>query len=267
MFNPTAIVIDAFVEELKSTYLRMYSVLEPDFPGFIAFVGQMALEKIANSDAPYHDLYHTIMVADVGQEILNGKHISQGGVSPRDWLHFTISLLCHDIGYVRGACQGDGNGRYVVDAKGETITLPRGATDASLTPYHVDRSKMFVEQRFGDVALIDIEIILANIEHTRFPPPDTDVYKDTKGYPGLLRAADLVGQIADINYTRKSAALFSEFQETGAVQNLGYTSAADVRTSYPKFFWGIISPLIQDAMRFTYTSLKRDKKDPVQKPL
>src|SRR5215469_12457381 len=48
----------------------------------------------------------------VGQEILRGKHISEGGVTPRDWLHFIISLLCHDIGYVRGVCRGDGNGQY-----------------------------------------------------------------------------------------------------------------------------------------------------------
>ena len=47
------------------------------------------------------------MVTLVGQEILRGKHVSVGGISPRDWLHFIISLLCHDIGYVRGICQGD----------------------------------------------------------------------------------------------------------------------------------------------------------------
>ena len=33
----------------------------------------------------------------VGQEILRGRHISVGGVTPRDWLHFIVSLLCHDM--------------------------------------------------------------------------------------------------------------------------------------------------------------------------
>ena len=41
------------------------------------------------------------------KEILRGRHIRQGGVTPSDWLHFMISLLCHDIGYVRGVCRAD----------------------------------------------------------------------------------------------------------------------------------------------------------------
>lgn len=250
MFNPTALVIDAFVEKMKETYLRTYGILEPDFPDMIAFVGRMALEKIANSDAPYHDLHHTIMVTEVGQEILKGKHILEGGVKPRDWMHFMLSCLCHDIGYVRGACRGDRAGQYVIDGEGNTVTLPAGATDASLTPYHVARSKLFVEQRFGAVRLIDTEVVLANIEHTRFPVPDAEEYRDIRGFPGLMRAADFIGQIADINYARKSAALFAEFQETGVAQKLGYAHAGDLRKDYPEFFWRIVSPLIQEALRF-----------------
>ena len=50
MFNPTAVVIGAFVEELKRSYIETYTNLEPDYPGIIAYVGNMALELIANSD-------------------------------------------------------------------------------------------------------------------------------------------------------------------------------------------------------------------------
>src|SRR4051812_38726434 len=87
MFNPTEIVIEAFVGELKSKYGTIYGVLEPAYPDIIGFVGRLALENIANSDAAYHDMNHTIMVSLVGQEILLGKHTSEGGVTPRDWLH------------------------------------------------------------------------------------------------------------------------------------------------------------------------------------
>ena len=163
MFNPTQLVIDAFVNELKDRYLRIYGLLEPEFPNVIAFCGRMALESIANSDAPYHDVNHTIMVTLVGQEILKGKHLSEGGVSPADWLHFVISLLCHDIGYVRGVCRGDRGGRYVTGPEGDTVSLPRGATDASLTPYHINRSKLFVRERCDNVKLINAYIIEANI--------------------------------------------------------------------------------------------------------
>jgi hypothetical protein len=48
------------------------------------------------------------------QEILRGKHFREGGVSPHDWLHVIIALLCHDMGYVRGVCREDGDGYYIL---------------------------------------------------------------------------------------------------------------------------------------------------------
>jgi hypothetical protein len=92
-------------------------------------------------------------------------------VTPHDWLHFIVSLLTHDIGYVRGICRGDGNGSYVINLAGDRATLPEGATDASMAPYHVARSKLFVRERGATATLIhfDTAQIEANIEHTRFP--------------------------------------------------------------------------------------------------
>jgi hypothetical protein len=63
-------------------YERTYGLLEPSYPGILNFVAQLALENIATSDAAYHDVNHTIMVTLVGQEILRGRHISVGGVTP-----------------------------------------------------------------------------------------------------------------------------------------------------------------------------------------
>ena len=87
MFNPTEIVIQAFVRHLQHMYGQIYGVLEPAYPDIIGFVARLSLENIADSDAVYHDMNHTIMVTLVGQEILRGKHIRDGGVTPRDWLH------------------------------------------------------------------------------------------------------------------------------------------------------------------------------------
>ena len=250
MFNATQLVIDAFVDKLRDDYFRMYGILEPEYPNIISFVARMAMENIANSDALYHDVFHTISVAEVGQEILRGKHLIEGGVSPRDWLHFVISLMCHDIGYVRGVCRQDKDGHYVIDTDGSTTTLPEGATDASLTPYHVNRGQIFVRERFGHVGLIDAEEIARNIENTRFPVPDDSDYKATDDYPGLLRAADLIGQMADINYLRKGAALYYEFEENGTNKALGYTNPAKLSNSYPGFFWHMVTPYIRDALRY-----------------
>jgi hypothetical protein len=59
------------------------------------------------------------------------------------------------------------------------IELPRGASDAALAPYHVDRSKVFARERFAYNALIDPARLARNIELTRFPVPDDDDHAET----------------------------------------------------------------------------------------
>jgi len=250
MFNPTELVINGFVKQLQIAYRRNYGNLEVSNSDIIAWAGRMALEHFANSDALYHNMEHTIMVTNVGQEILRGKHIREGGVSHRDWLNFIISLLCHDIGHVRGICRDDSEGSYTTGLKNEMITLPQDTTDASMSPYHVDRGKLFIHERFGGNALIDAKIIAANIELTRFPVPNDSDHQSTSSYPGLVRAADLIGQLADPHYLRKLPALFYEFQETGVNEKLGYKSAYDLRTSYPSFYWDNVSRYIQPALHY-----------------
>lgn len=252
MFNPTQILIERFVAELRLMYERTYGLLEPDYPDIIGFVARLALENIATSDAAYHDVNHTIMVTMVGQEILRGRHVSIGGVTPQDWLHFVVSLLCHDIGYVRGICRGDRDGHYVSNLAGDTVSVPDGSTDAALTPYHVARSKLFVRERFGKIGLSHLNSVQieTNIEHTRFPVPADEQHAATDDLPGLLRAADLIGQLADIDYLRKTSALFTEFRETGMAAKLKYESAADLRANYPNFFWQVVRPYIEDALRY-----------------
>ncbi|NER08512.1 MAG: metal-dependent phosphohydrolase, partial [Okeania sp. SIO3C4] len=108
MFNPTQQLITSFVQELQKGYDQNYGGLKSDYANIIVWSGRMALENIANGDALYHNVEHTILVTLVGQELLRGKHIRDGGVSCEDWLHFMVSLLCHDIGYIKGVCRADG---------------------------------------------------------------------------------------------------------------------------------------------------------------
>ncbi len=252
MFNPTKLLIDSFVSEVKTGYHSAYGGLKSDYSEIIAWVGNMALENIANSNALYHNVEHTIFVTLVGQEILRGKHIREGGVSCEDWLHFVISLVCHDIGYVKGVCRQDRVALrvYATGLDGRTVTLPLGSSDASLTPYHVDRGKLFVEERFGGHKLINSEIIKNNIELTRFPVPLDCDHKDTINYPGLVRAADLIGQLSDPRYLQKIPALFYEFEETGVNKQLGYYHPEDLRLNYPSFYWSAVYPYIQDAIDY-----------------
>ena len=90
----------------------------------------------------------------------------------------------------------------------------------------------------------------ANIEHTRFPVPEDEQHSSTADYPGLLRAADLIGQMADVNYLRKIPALFAEFRETGINEKLGFRNPEDLRRAYPRFFWSKVKPYIGDALDY-----------------
>jgi hypothetical protein len=114
----------------------------------------------------------------------------------------------------------------------------------------VARGKIFVNERFGRAAALDEAVILNNIEHTLFPVPQLGEYAETHSYPGLVRAADLIGQLSDIGYLRKIGALFREFQETGTAEKLGYKNADDLRMGYPGFFWKAVTPYIGDGMRY-----------------
>ncbi|BAZ21890.1 hypothetical protein NIES4073_27700 [Kalymmatonema gypsitolerans NIES-4073] len=252
MFNATEILIDAFVAQIREGYRRTYGCLKNDYQDIIAWAGNMALENIANSDALYHNVEHSILVTLVGQEILRGKHIREGGVSSEDWLHFMISLVCHDIGYVKGVCRQDreDEGLYATGKDAKMIPLPPGASDASLTPYHVDRAKLFIDERFGGHKLIDSQVIKSNIELTRFPVPAAEDHQDTNNFAGLVRAADLIGQLSDPRYLKKITSLFYEFEETGMNRVLGYETPGDLRKNYAKFYWNVVYPYIKDALRY-----------------
>lgn len=250
IFNPTELVMEAFVARLEEAYRRNYGDMQSANTSIISWAGRMALEHFANSDALYHNMEHTIMVTMVGQEMLRGKHIREGGVSNRDWMNFIVSLLCHDIGHIRGICREDTETRFATGIEGKSIELPMGSTDAALSPYHVDRGKLFIRERFGGNPYLDAETIASNIELTRFPVPADSDHQTTNTYPGLVRAADLIGQLADPHYIRKLPALFYEFQETGVNQELNYHTPHDLYRSYPAFYWNQVSRYIQDALRY-----------------
>jgi hypothetical protein len=249
MFNATTLLADALGRHLAETYRRIFGGREPEYGRVLDSAGKLVIERIANSDALYHSTNHTALVTLVGEAILRGRLLKQP-IEPTDWLHFMLALLAHDIGYVRGVCQGDKADRFVVDESGATVTLPRGASDAALGPYHVDRSKIAVRARFKSVPGVDAERIARAIEMTRFPIPDDGKHGETDTEPGLVRAADLIGQLADPLYMRRLNALYYEFVETGMAARCGYTSPADMVDKYPTFFWKTVEPYIGDALRY-----------------
>src|ERR1700746_194444 len=166
----------------------------------IPFAARLALECIGNSDALYHNVEHTMLVTLAGHDILIGRALLRP-TTAGDYSHFLLAGLGHDIGYVRGVVQGDEDDCFVADVNGRPIRLPRGASDAALAPYHVDRSKLFALERLDATEHLDAARIARAIEYTRVPyapPPSNDDLHDEEGL--LLRAADLIGQLGDPNY-------------------------------------------------------------------
>jgi hypothetical protein len=220
----------------------------------LPFAARLTLECIGNSDALYHDIEHTMLVTLVGHDILAGRAL-QRTTTATDYANFILACLAHDIGYVRGIVQGDNDrdGTYVADLSGRKVKLPVGSSDAALGPYHVDRSKLFVVERLDATDEVDAGRIARAIEYTRLPYADTpkediDDLNEEEGL--LLRAADLIGQLGDPNYMRKSNRLFHEFQETGLNKTLGYATPADIVYKFPQFYWTNVAPQIQLAIGY-----------------
>ena len=203
----------------------------------LPYAARLALECIGNSDALYHNVEHTMLVTLAGHDILIGRALLRP-TTAGDYANFILACLVHDIGYVRGIVQGDEDDCFVADVNGRTVRLPRGASDAALAPYHVDRSKLFALERLDATEHLDAARIARAIEYTRVPyapPSSNDDLHDEEGL--LLRAADLIGQLGDPNYMRKSNALFYEFEEIGLNKTLGYETAADIVYKFPQFYW------------------------------
>jgi hypothetical protein len=223
-----------------------------DLTKVLPFAARLTLECIGNSDALYHDIEHTMLVTLVGHDILVGRAL-QRTTTATDYANFILACLTHDIGYVRGIVQSDEDGIYVADLSGRKVELPIGSSDAALAPYHVDRSKLYVIERLDSVEEVDAARIARAIEYTRFPyaPAPSGEVDDLNEEEGLLlRAADLIGQLGDPNYMRKSNALFHEFEEIGLNKKLGYRTPADIVYKFPQFYWTNVAPQIQLAIRY-----------------
>lgn len=248
MITIASLTADALQSFLVADLNRTFGSSQTSIAEAVGSVAHIAIEGIGNSDALYHTLEHTLLVTLVGRDILRGRALTEH-TTPKDWAHFLIACLLHDIGYVRGALKDDGETEFVADGRGGRISLPRGASDASLEPYHVERSKLFVRERIGRTALLDAERIAEAIEATRFPVGEVSA-GEPGSEPALVRAADLIGQLGDPHYLRKANALYAEFNENGINQRLGYQSPADLVERYPDFFWQSVSPYLGPAIRY-----------------
>jgi hypothetical protein len=244
----TAIAAHKLGNFLTRDFRRIFGSAHNDDAERLGSAARATIECIARSDALYHNYEHTLQVTMVGRDILQGMMVSQR-IEPADYGHLIAACLLHDIGYVRGVLSGDTETEFVIDASGKKISLPRGASDAALTPYHVDRSKIFAFERLDKVPNLDAARVAEAIEMTRFPVPQ-GFRRESGLEPKLVQAADLIGQLGDPLYSRKANALYWEFEEIGMNRQLGYSSPADIIEKYPAFFWNSVSAHLDDGIKY-----------------
>jgi hypothetical protein len=250
MITVPALAAEALGSFLSEDMKRRFGSSHARLTELIPSVARLALECIGNTDALYHNVEHTMLVTLVGHDIMKGRALLAPTL-PGDYAHFIVACLMHDIGYVRGILKGDEADEFIIDAQGGKVRLPRGSSDAALTPYHVDRSKLFVLSRIETIDGLDAARIARAIEYTRFPiSVSADEKNETEDEGMLLRAADMIGQLGDPQYLRKTNALYHEFKEIGINAQYGYTTPADLIDGYSQFYWSRISPYVQAAMRY-----------------
>ena len=239
MLDIIKILTEEFVELLDASYRTAFADLKPEIGYLITQNAERIIQTIASSNTLYHNAEHTIQVTLVGQAILQGKLIADDDITPEIWLNFIMSLLCHDIGYVPDICKSD-----------DSESANNNASDAVLMSVHIDRGKQFVEEFFSDQSAIDIDFIQDCIERTRFPVPEAGDYQLTDDYPGLVRGADLIGQLSDPRYINKLPAVFFEFEESGYNEITGYKQPGDLLRNYASFYERSVEPYVQETLKY-----------------
>src|SRR5580704_12898312 len=131
MLNAAMLLADEMGQRLSTAFVRSFGGSSPRVTAAVNEAARLVIERLATSDALYHNAEHTALVTLVAQDILRGLRLTRN-VSADDWLHFIVAALAHDVGYLRDVCAGDKDDRQVIDAAGNTVSLPRGASDAYL---------------------------------------------------------------------------------------------------------------------------------------
>jgi hypothetical protein len=178
------------VEQLVADLTRLY---RGDYPGFSA------------CDIGYHNLQHVLDVTLAMARLLDGHdRVENGGtrLGPELAVAGVAAALFHDSGYIRRTRD------------------TRNKSGAAYTRVHVSRSARFMAEYLPSVGLGELAGICTRIVH--FTGYEIDPANIVVTSPGerrlgeLLGTADLIAQMADVDYARKCRDhLFEEFRVCG----------------------------------------------------
>ena len=187
-FSPIAVLVKDFT--------RLY---QGSFPGFRA------------CDIKYHDMQHVLDVTLAMARLLDGhdhSHAPEERLGPHLALAGIAAALFHDSGYIRRTRDR------------------RNKNGAAYTSVHVNRGARFMADYLPAVGLQHMAGICTRIIHfTRYKldPRPIEVADAREHRLGtLLGTADLIAQMADVDYVRKCRDhLYEEFVAAGMTVDFG----------------------------------------------
>lgn len=207
-----------------------------------------ALRALRRTTASYHDVHHTLGVVELAVPLFEGQARLDEDFGPADAAHGLVALAYHDIGYVRTLLEGDAAHRVRAGCGDGDFAVDPARSDAVLKPVHVDRGIARIHARYAAHPRLDAARLAACVDRTRYPVPAGDEHAVCDDLPGLCRAADLLGQVADPSYLDRIPALFHELQETGETEALGYDDPAAMRRGVPEFYEVAVAPYVGPAL-------------------
>lgn len=201
-------------------------------------------------DARYHDLEHTLQGTLCLARMLKGRH--EAGATPAvDQRSFQLALLAilfHDTGYLK-------------------VTGDTEGTGAKYTLIHVNRSADFAAaflrpHGFAGADLLAVQNMIrctgVNADLGRIP--FNSELERVLGF--ALASADLLGQMAALDYVDKLPILFSEFEEcaifnSGRMSGTGhFLDAQDLMRKTPGFWSRFVIPKLENDFQGIYHHLR-----------
>jgi hypothetical protein len=245
----------AVEQEVQAIYAAMFPSAEPLFIPMIfgwaldCFTGHY--EDYQAIDARYHDFEHTLQGTLCLARLLHGYH--EAGAEPaltEGMFQLSIlAILLHDTGYLKK--------RDDVEGTGAKYTLTHVSRSAEFA-FHLLSKKGY---RAADIATVQhmIRCTGVNVDLTSIP-----FQNDLEMLAGFsLGTADLLGQMAALDYVDRLPILYLEFAESaryngGKMTTAGnFASSRDLIEKTPLFWEKYVHPKLERDFRGVFRYLER----------
>lgn len=205
--------------QLEIIYKDVISLFKGEYPGYRA------------SNTQYHDLEHTCAVTLAAARLMHGLHVQNQKFTSRVIRLGIIAALFHDTGFIQTTEESEGTGaRFTIGHEDRSVAL--------MEKYLADKGfKADETSDCGDI----IKCTILSLPLTNIPFRSDEVRTMGK----ILGSADLIAQMADMNYLEKLPLLFLEFEEAGMP---GIDTPLQLFKNTEEFYRSVVKKRLADEM-------------------